>query len=110
MKWGDGNKSDGRQRDRLSGFSISVFGRFTYTLSALEGHYLVGFDKGVGIGGNVRPNQTACSRTAGHLISEKPESLPRCRPSDLLPGDGDGGLLFVCYCSARCFCIFFWKF
>ena len=44
-KWADGNKSDGRQRGRLSGFSISVFGRFTYTLSALDGHYFGIFEK-----------------------------------------------------------------
>ena len=30
----------GMRQRRAAGFSISVFGRFAYTLSALDGHYL----------------------------------------------------------------------
>ena len=30
----------GPEQDKPGDFSISVFGRFTYTLSALNGHYL----------------------------------------------------------------------
>ena len=41
------------------GFSISVFGRFVYTISALAGC-------------KIRQYQTWRSRTAGHLILEKP--------------------------------------
>ena len=39
-------------------FPYPVFGRFSYILSALVGH-------------KVRQYQTACTRTAGHWISEK---------------------------------------
>ena len=41
------------------GFSISVSGRFVYTMSALAGR-------------KIRQYQTWRSRTAGHLILEKP--------------------------------------
>ena len=53
-------------------FSISVFGRFSYTASAPDVHYLEMLLVGVRFLGNVRPAQTPCTRTAGHLISEKP--------------------------------------
>ena len=53
-------------RKRPGCFSISVFGRFAYTLSALNGHYLGGFFRGFWFLGNVRSYQTACARTAGH--------------------------------------------
>ena len=67
----------GLARNRPGGFSISVFGRFAYTLSALNGHYLGGFFRGFWFLGNVRSYQTACARTAGHLISEK-RAAPFC--------------------------------
>ncbi len=35
-----GTEGDSSHGQRQTGFSISVFGRFTYTLSALDGHYL----------------------------------------------------------------------
>ena len=61
--------------DKPAGFSISVFGRFAYTLSAPDVHYLGRLFVRVRFLGNVRPYQTTCTRTAGHLISEKPAGL-----------------------------------
>ena len=62
----------GMRQRRAVGFSISVFVRFAYTLSALDGHYLEMFWEFFGF---VRPEQTGYARTAGHLILENPAAL-----------------------------------
>ncbi len=68
-----------RGRDRSSrppeAFPYPVFGRFAYRVSALVGHTLFGCLAGFACWtffASVRQYQTACARTAGHWISEKP--------------------------------------
>ena len=78
-----GKGAGGCCKIRQRTFPYPVFGRFTYTLSALVVHdpgkkYMAG-----DILGNVRPYQTACTRTAGHRISEKPKSGFRRDPAEL---------------------------
>ena len=83
----------GRGEIRSLAFPYPVFGRFAYTLFALYVHCCLVFVIRV-ILGNVRPYQTACTRTAGHRISEKPKSGFRRDPAELpeVVRDVDGRL------------------
>ena len=74
-------------------FSISVFARFSYILSALIGHCFVGFGL-FRVLGNVRSVQTGCARTGGHLISEKPPPLLPASPG---VGCGCGRIFFFLF-------------
>ena len=64
----------GRERGKRSrqAFPISVSARFSYSPSALGVHCFLGCLLLFVYDGNVRPAQTGCARTGGHLILEKP--------------------------------------
>ena len=100
MVVGDGRYPQNKPAD----FSISVFGRFTDSLSAYNGHYLGNFLKWEDFLGNVCSNQTDCPQTAGHLISEKSAGLfCGCLVFEVwMPGFGVrikflGFLFFLCF-------------
>ena len=76
--------------------------RFSYTLSALDGHYLLCFLDAEVFGGNVHPYHTACARTGGHwdignvwrLILQKSLWVGGGRERGVVFG-GSGGFDFV---------------
>ena len=66
---------EGMLQNKQDDFSISVFGRFAYTLSALNEHCPYKEFNAVYFLDNVRSYHTERSQTAGHMILEKSSCL-----------------------------------